>query len=123
MGAADPAVDAEELDSVGGAAQCVFPVCGQPQREACEPLAVAERRRRGKWRAVCGFEEPPRSLSECCEGPVEPGVAEEGRVLESLCGDEGGGRRVGAGRDRLERAPFRAREPVCRRGQLLQQPP
>ena len=65
MGAADPAVDVEEFDSVGFAAKRVFSGRCQPQLEACEVLAVAERRRRGKWCAVVGFEEPCLSLPEC----------------------------------------------------------
>ena len=40
----DPAVDAEELDSVGFAAERVFAGRRQPQLDACEVLAVAERR-------------------------------------------------------------------------------
>ena len=97
--------------------------CRQPQLESCEELAVAERRRRGKRCAVVGLEEPRRSLPERGEGSVEPGVAEEGRLLEPLRRDEGGGRRARAGGDRLERPSFRPREPVRRRGQLLEQPP
>ena len=63
------------------------------------------------------------SLPERGERSVEPGVAEEGRLLESLRGNERGGRCAGAGGDRLERRSFRPREAVCRRGQLLEQPP
>jgi hypothetical protein len=65
VGAADPAVDVEEFDSVGFAAERAFSGCRQPQLEACKVLAVAERRRRGKWCAVVGFEEPRLSLPEC----------------------------------------------------------
>ena len=103
MSAADPAVDAEELDSVGFAAQRAFSGCRQPQLESCEEPAVAERRRRRKLRAVLGFEEPRLSLPERREGSVEPGVAEERSLLESLRGNERGRRCAGAGGDRLER--------------------
>ena len=65
MGAADPAVDIEEFDSVGFAAKRVFSGRCRPQPEACEVLAVAERGRRGKWCGVVGFEEPRLSLPEC----------------------------------------------------------
>jgi hypothetical protein len=61
VGAADPAVDAEDFDSVGFAAQRAFGACSQPHLEACEMLAVAERRRR-KRRAVVGFEQAGLSL-------------------------------------------------------------
>ena len=64
VGAADPAVDAEKFDSVGLAAERVFSGHCQPQLESREKLAVAERRRRGKWCAVVGFEEPRLSLPE-----------------------------------------------------------
>ena len=53
---------------------------------------------------------------------MEPGVAHEGRLLEPLRCDEGGGRGARAGGDRLECPSFRAREAVRRRGQLLEQP-
>ena len=86
-------------------------------------LAVAERRRGRQRGAVVGLEEPRFSLPERREGSVEPGVAEERRLFEPLCGNERGGRCARAGGDRLERPPFRAREPVCRRRQLLEQPP
>ena len=72
MGTADPAVDVEELDSVGFAAERVFSGRRQPQPEAREGLAVAERGRRGKWCAVVGFEEPPLSLP--ADGVVLGGV-------------------------------------------------
>lgn len=68
VGASDPAVDVEEFDSVVFAAERVFPDCCQPQLEAYEVPAVAERRRRGKWCALVGFEEPRLSLPECREG-------------------------------------------------------
>src|SRR5439155_12313756 len=64
VGAADPAVDPEEFYSVGFAAERVFSGRRQPQPEACEVLAVAERRRRGKWCAVVGFEEPRLCLPD-----------------------------------------------------------
>src|SRR5439155_9479518 len=64
MGTADPAVDVEEFDSVGFAAERAFSGCRQPQPEASEVLAVAERRRRGKCPAVVGFEKPHLSLPE-----------------------------------------------------------
>src|SRR5207248_7604841 len=65
MGAADPAVDAEEVDSVGFAADRVLSGRCQPQLEACEVLAIAERRRRRKRCAVVGFDEPRISLPDC----------------------------------------------------------
>jgi hypothetical protein len=123
VGAADPAVDAEEFDSIGFAAQCLFAGCRQSELESCEGLAVAERRRRGQWCACLGLEEPRLSLPEGGEGSVEPGVADEGSLLEPLCFNEGGGRCARAGGDRVERPSFGPREPVCRRGQLLEQPP
>jgi hypothetical protein len=43
LGAADPAVDAEELDSVGFSARRPFSGWCEPQLEAGEELAVAER--------------------------------------------------------------------------------
>src|SRR4051794_26557802 len=120
--AADPAVDAEQLDAVGFAAECLLAGCRQPQLQSCERLAVAERRRREKRCAVLALEEPRRSLPECVERPVEPGVAHEGRLLEPLCCDEGGGRCARTGSDRLERTSLRPREAVGRGRQLLEQP-
>ena len=121
--AADPAVDAEEFDAVGFAAERAFSGRGQAQVQACEPLAVAERRRFGKFAAVRGFDEPRLSPPESTEDPVEPGVAEERRLLQSLRRDEGGRWCPRAGGDRMQRPSFRPGQAVCRRRQLLQQPP
>ena len=54
----NPTVDAEEFDPVGFAAECLFASCRQPQLEACEEPAVAERRRRGKRCAGLGSRRP-----------------------------------------------------------------
>ena len=64
VGAADPAVDTKELDAIVLTPEHAFSGRCQPQLEAREELTVAERRRRGKWRAVAGFDEPGRSLPE-----------------------------------------------------------
>jgi hypothetical protein len=85
-------------------------------------MVVAERGWRRKGGPVAGFEESVRALTERGEAAVEPGVAEEGGVLESLCGDEGGGGCASAGVDRFERVPFGARESVRGRGQFFEQP-
>ena len=78
----------------------------------------------GQRLAVVGLDEPRRLPAPSAgERAVEPGVAEERRLLESLRRDERGGRRARAGGDRLERPPLRPREPVRRRRQLLEQPP
>ena len=64
MGAADPAVNAEELDPVGVAAQRLLACSSQPQLESREGRAVSERRRRRQRRAFLGFEEPCHPLAE-----------------------------------------------------------
>jgi hypothetical protein len=104
-------------------------------RSVCLPVAVSRSWSRAKgwlspsggggglWCACLGLEEPRLSLPEGGEGSVEPGVADEGSLLEPLCCNEGGGRCARAGGDRVERPSFGPREPVCRRGQLLEQPP
>src|SRR4051794_2824739 len=122
VGAADPAIDTEELDLVGFAVQRALAQHRQPQLKLREPSAVAERGRRRKRLAVVGFDEPPLSLPERRESPVEPRVADKRCLLEPLRRDEGSRGRARAGGDRLEYMPFRPRKPVGRRRQLLEQP-
>src|SRR5215211_9481601 len=90
VAAADPAVDAQDVDAVGLAAEHALAVVGQSQRKPREALSVAERRRGGERSTVLGLDETAGALSERRERAEEPGIAEEGRVFEVLRGDEGG---------------------------------
>ena len=112
--AADPAVDAEQLDAVGLAAEC------------CSPVAVSRSCSRAKgwlWPSGGGGgSAAPSSLSRSLAVPCpggeraeEPGVAHEGRLLEPLRCNEGCGRCARAGSDRLEHPPFRPREAAAGR--------
>src|SRR4051794_19827835 len=120
-GAADPAVDAEQLDLVGLAVQRALTPGRQPQLKLREALAVTEWRRRRKRLAFCGLDEPPLSLPERRERSEKPRVAEKRRVLEPLRRDESGRRRRRARGDPLECVPFCPREPIDRRGEFLEQ--
>ena len=103
------------LDAVGFAAQHALALRGQAQRQAGEDL----RCRSSGGGGGSSARRSPVSTSRACpcpsagRGAVEPRVAEERGVLESLRGDEGGRRRAGA-RRRSPRAPA-ARCPRARR--------
>ena len=88
--------------------------------EAGEELVVAERGWRRQQGPGVGFEKSVCALPERGEAAVERGVAEEGGILESLGGDEGGRGCAGAGVDCFERVPFSAREPARRRRQFFE---
>jgi hypothetical protein len=118
----DPAVEPEQLDAVGVAAEDVAPGPGQARGEPGEGAGVSVRRRRRQRTAVVALHEPAVPAAELRERPEEPGVAEERRLLELLRRSEGGGRSARARRDRLERAALGPREPTTRGRQLLEQP-
>src|SRR5437763_10320523 len=105
--AADPAVDAEEVDPVGLASEHALSFGGQSERKPSEDLSVAERRR-GREVASFGLEQAAAAATERREHSVEPSVAEEGRLLELLRGHERRRRRARAGRDRFQRTPLAA---------------
>ncbi len=114
MGAADPAVEPEELDPVCPAAERLLPGCCQPQPEAREGPAVAERRRRREAVVPSSVSTSlALSLPERREGSVEPGVAEEGRRLRAVASRQTP-REVSA---RRPRSPG-ARAVRCRRAHL-----
>src|SRR6185503_11632236 len=110
----------EQLDAVRLSAQHPLAHVGHAQLESHERVPVAERRRWRKRRAVT-LDEAVVSLPERGERAEEPRVAEERRILASLCCDERGGSGARTCLDRLECMSLRSREPVARRRQLLEQ--
>ena len=121
VGAAEPAVEPEQLDAIGVAAEHAFARIRQPEANRAEAAAVAERRRHRQRATVVVFHEPDVPAAEPGERPEEPGVAQKGRLLELLRRHERRRRGGRARRDRLERSALRSGEAVARRGQLLKQ--
>jgi hypothetical protein len=121
--ASDPPIDTEKVDAVGFAAEHPLSLVGKPKRQSREEVSVAERRRCRKGIALIGLDETHRPVAERHESSIEPGIAEERRVLESLGRDERLGWSARARRDRLQRTPLRSREPIREPRQLGKQSP
>jgi len=64
VGAAEPAVDAEQLDAVGLTCENSFSGRRHAKREPCVVLPIAERRRRRQRLALLGLEQSLLPLSE-----------------------------------------------------------
>src|SRR5690348_18244428 len=86
VGAAEPAVDAQQGDAVGLPGEHLVAGRGEAERLAGERRAVAQRRRGAEFLAVLRLYQPGWAAAETGHGPEEPGVAQERRVLQVLGG-------------------------------------
>src|SRR5690348_7268214 len=86
VGAAEPAVDAQQGDAVGLPGEHLVAGRGEAERLAGERRAVAQRRRGAELLAVLRLYQPGWAAAETGHGPEEPGVAQERRVLQVLGG-------------------------------------
>jgi hypothetical protein len=120
--AADPAVQAQERDAVRLTLEHLPTGAGQPQGQPGERVSVAEGRGGRERPAGLGLDEPGLAGAESGERAEEPGVAEERRSFEVLLGDEGGHRRLRAGRDGLHRPSFGSGHAVARGRQFFEEP-